>query len=373
LRPSRSIISPPPAWCGEEFFYSKKPPRPFGLGGGGYGYFTILYSIDLFKFIMAFAVVAIHTEPFVACSNDNFLNEYDILVQLAVPFFFLASGYLLAIKMEYPCGSERDLIRLKGQLFKVIKMYLTWTLIYLPLAIYRYASSGTSFIKSVLLYIRRFIFVGEQYNSWPLWYLLSTIYALSVIGVALKCKRKPGVLIGISVVASVISIGFTTLVNYEGNLTFAISLFRKMIQVSVAGGRVFRGMIYIPVGMVLAHKKLPSTVNWAGFIAGFVLNCFIDNSIVSSYLLILTAVSLFGIVEGIELKDRKIYSKLRNMSTLIYLIHMYVWTFYYKIVYGGKTYGVDSFIATAVVSTIASLVYVIVRDNKKHKSIEQKI
>jgi hypothetical protein len=128
-------------------------------------------------------------------------------------------------------------------------------------------------------------------------------------------------------------------------------------------------MIYIPIGMVMAHKRIPNTINWFCFILGFVLNYFIDNSIISSYLLIVTAISLFGIVERIELKNKPTYSKLRNMSTMIYLLHMYVWSFYYKIIYSKKTYGVDSFIVTAIISTLLSLVYVVVFKNRKNRSI----
>lgn len=325
-------------------------------------------SIDLFKFIMAFAVIAMHTLPFVNCKNDNFLNGYDILVKLAVPFFFLASGYLLSVKMGYPCGSKKDLIRLKKQLFKIIKMYLIWTLIYLPLAIYHFISNGTSLKWSVWLYIRGFVFIGEQYNSWPLWYLLSTIYALIVIGIALRLKKNSVVLIAISIIASIITIGFTTLANYGGDLILVMRFLRNIIRFVFQNGRLFYGMVYIPIGMLLAHKRIPNAINWGGLILSFVLNYFIDNSIISSYLSIITAISLFGIIERIELKNRPIYSKLRNMSTLMYLIHMYIYSFYYKIVYGKITYGVDSFLVTAVISAVVSLVYVVVHKNRKSRS-----
>jgi hypothetical protein len=82
---------------------------------------------------------------------------------------------------------------------------------------------------------------------------------------------------------------------------------------------------------------------------------YIENKIISGYLLVLTAVFFFGIVESIDLKNRTIYIKLRNISMYIYLIHMYVWTFYYSVVYGEKTYGVDSFLFTIVISIIIGL------------------
>lgn len=307
-------------------------------------------SIDLCKFIMAFAVVAIHTRPFADVKNVFFLNIYDIFVNLAVPFFFLASGYLLAVKMDYPYGSEGDLHRIKKQLRAILRMYLTWSLLYAPLAIYHFISTGTPVMKALFLYVRGFIFVGEQYNSWPLWYLLSTIYALFVIWFALKMKRAPIILAVISITAHLLSVGITELVNYQGDLPAIFGVAQKLIKGSITNGRILSGMVYIPIGMLLAHKQIPKQINWLVFMIGFVSNCYIDHSIVSRYLLIITAVSFFGIVEAVRLKDKAVFSYLRNMSTSIYLTHMYIWTFYYKIVYGGKTYGLDSFVITACVA-----------------------
>jgi hypothetical protein len=187
--------------------------------------------------------------------------------------------------------------------------------------------------------------------------LLSTIYALIVIRFALKIKKSSSLLILISFIASIVSIGFTELVNYEGNLIPIIAIFQKLIKYSVANGRLFNGMIYIPIGMLMAHKKGLKFLNWIVFIVGFIANYFIDNSIISSYLLIITAIALLGIVKDIELKNSVIYSKLRSMSITIYFVHMYVWTFYYKIVYGKKTYGIDSFIVTSIISVIIAWGY----------------
>lgn len=94
------------------------------------------------------------------------------------------------------------------------------------------------------------------------------------------------------------------------------------------------------------------------------------NSVISSYLLILTAIALFGIVENIELKNSTIYSKLRKMSTTIYLVHMYVWTIYYKIVYGGKTFGADSFFVTAIMAVVIALIGLFI-DEKRNLAKEK--
>lgn len=64
--------------------------------------------------------------------------------------------------------------------------------------------------------------------------------------------------------------------------------------------------------------------------------------------------------EGDLISIIAIYPKLRSMSTIIYLVHMYVWTFYYMIVYGEKTHGADSFIVTSIVAVLVALGYIVI-------------
>lgn len=53
---------------------------------------------------MAFCVIAIHTDPLVSCNNTVVLAIYDAVVRMAVPFFFVASGFLLGKK----CDGQND-------------------------------------------------------------------------------------------------------------------------------------------------------------------------------------------------------------------------------------------------------------------------
>ena len=284
-------------------------------------------GIDLFKFIMAVAVVAIHTHPLENCTNSDLIKIYEIIVNMAVPFFFLASGYLLGMKISWSYAENLDdTNRIIKQLKKSIQMYLIWTAIYLPLAIYHFISSKTIPIKAALIYIRGFLFIGEQYNSWPLWYLLSTIYALLIIYLLFKLKKATeNNLILLSVTASIVSIGLTELVNYEGNLSFALQSIQKLIVYSISSGRIFRGMIYIPIGMLLANKKasFSSGASSLALISGFVVAFCTNNNIISSYILIVMSIAFFELVKSSRLKNCMIYSKLRSLSTTIYLVHMY--------------------------------------------------
>jgi len=302
---------------------------------------------------MAVAVVAIHTNPLADCRNESLLKVYELLVNTAVPFFFIASGYVLAIKMKWPdaLDEDADIARILKQLRKIVQMYLLWTVIYLPLAVWHFVSAETSPIKAVVIYIRGFLLVGEQYNSWPLWYLLSTIYALLVIYFIFVTKKATiRNMIWLSIGSSIISVGLTQLANYEGNLPSLLHVFQKIIMLSIYNGRIFRGLIYIPIGMLLANKKIPPLLDGLIFIVGVIVSMWTVSTVVKNYLLILIAIALFEIIKSIRLNSSPIYLRLRNLSTTVYFVHMYIWSFYYKAVYGTKTYGLDSFLVTLIVS-----------------------
>lgn len=123
--------------------------------------------------------------------------------------------------------------------------------------------------------------------------------------------------------------------------------------------------------MLLANKKVPKKYYVFAFIVGMIGNIAFGSSTLSLIMVALSAIGLFGIVKSINLPDATIYPYMRKMSTVIYFIHMYVWSFYYKIVYGEKTYGMDSFLATALISLVISGIYVgIIRYKKQPDAIK---
>lgn len=319
-------------------------------------------SIDIWKLVMAIAVVAIHTKPLIALKNTVVLSLFDQFINLSVPFFFLASGYLLASKMDSPYGSERNIDRVKKQWRSILRMYLIWSLIYAPIAVYQFVITERPVTEAILLYIRGFVLLGEQYNSWQLWYLLSTIYTLPLIIFALKRKRARQTLVLISVAASVIQVVLTILVKYQGEMPSFIAKVRTLVEYSIAGGRLFSGMIYIPVGIILAKRRIPKYINWACLVVGFTLDFLIEDTLLSSYLVILSAIALFGIIESVSVKNNPIYRILRQISTVTYLLHMYIWTIYYTIVYGEKTYGVDSFVVTVLIAILVAIGYIFIKE-----------
>lgn len=319
-------------------------------------------GIDLVKFIMAICVIAIHTQPLEYCSNTAVIELYTNFVNSAVPFFFLASGYLLAVKLQWPYDSAQSIKEVQNYIIKAIKMYVFWSAVYFPLALYYYISSGKSALYALFHYLRGLLFVGEHYNSWMLWYLLSTIYAAVFVLICLKRHFSPNVIFALGVILLFISISLDAFVQFEGGLPALLQLAKNLVVLTIGNGRILRGSFYIPCGMLLANKKSDVRIHVIVFLAGFIMSCMISSSFVKSVLLAVYAVALFRTVSAIKLENLSFYPILRKMSTIMYFIHMYIWTFYYSLIYGEKRYGADSFLVTATVSIMISCGYIYMKD-----------
>lgn len=313
--------------------------------------------------------MAIHTHPLELCTVNIVNDIYESFVNMAVPFFFLSSGFLLAQKFESSFSSPKNVVIIRSYLLKIVKMYVIWTVIYLPMAIYHFISSGKGILKSVLTYIRGFIFIGEQYNSWHLWYLLSTIYALIFILFLLYLKLSPKKIIIVSSIVFLISIGINYLSDYNGTSNVFVELLIRMIKASIGSGKILTGMFYIPFGIMLSKRQPNLTISWSMLIGGYLLNILVKNSCWNSVFVAISAIGLFCVINSFALPNSRLYPFVRKMSTVIYFIQMYVWSFYYMFIYGEKTYGVDCFLMTTVICLIVAAVSVafINKHNKKLK------
>lgn len=152
------------------------------------------------KFLMAICVVAIHTEPMIGVIGWE-KNLYDTVVALSVPFFFTSTGYLVfgSLLLPYECAFNQN--KLKRQTHKFLKTYLLWSFIYFPLAIYGFVVvEKCGVVKALILYIRNILLQGQNYFSYPLWYLLAALYASIVFYFVVKKEfRKKNVFLAIIV------------------------------------------------------------------------------------------------------------------------------------------------------------------------------
>ena len=137
-----------------------------------------------------------------------------------------------------------------------------------------------------------------------------------------------------------------------------------IIHNTVQHGRIFTGGIYLPLGMLLAYRKLPALLNRILLLAGCIASFLIHVSVVDACLLVIISVSFFGIVENLSLKKHRIYHFMRHSSMILYLIHMYVWSIYYKLLYKHKDHGIDDFLITSALSFALAALYILLKNRR---------
>ena len=311
-----------------------------------------LNAVDLGKFLMAFLVVAGHTGPLTHCKSQPVLVLYQIILSYAVPFFFLSTGYLLGQKLNR-LPEYGDVTPLNGYIQKTVHMYLVCSLLYLPLAVSFFIKSNYPLWEMFTEYFKGLVFWGEHYNSWQLWYLLSSIYALLFIRFLIKHKVS---IEGIAVLALLViplMVCVDALAAYEYGLPRYAEAVRSLLIQTFRNSRILNGFVLLPFGLFLVKHTISGKMSAFLFLAGAVL-IFAPNEVIGLGGSYLSAVGLFGMALNVNLPDSPVYKILRTMSTDIFVIHMWMWTIYYTLVYHEKTYGMDCFLVTLVSSILYS-------------------
>ncbi len=266
--------------------------------------------IDLVKFICALLVCAIHIAPFPDDSSEilHLLNFglINYLCRLAVPFFFVASGFLFFRKIE---AGNVDNNRLKNYCFNLLRLFGMWSI---PLV------------------------VGGAYH---LWYLKATVVAIFLIHTLLKHNLKHSYLIVVSIALYIIGLlgdsyyGITEILKQNSLFEFAANTYESFFEQTRNG--LFMGTVFVLIGALFAHEriKINNIIASIGFVLSMVL-LFVEVLLIKLYgspkdynmyiFLIPSVLFLFAIAAGINLKDRPIYKKLRVVGVIVYFSHMLV-------------------------------------------------
>lgn len=304
--------------------------------------------IDLVKCVMAVFVIAMHTVPLANCQNRWVLSAWESLVRPAVPFFFLCTGFFLGNRKDAPPDSPGGQAVIGNYLKKTVKLYAFWSAVYAPLAILFFYRSGYSLFKAAASWLIGFFLVGENYNSWMLWYLLSSIYAIVFVLLLLRWKQPLRRITVLGAIVYLLGLLLTEFIRYEGSLPGIVSMVQTLLGKTISSGRIFTGFFFIPMGMLLAEKKTSLKVGIPLLFCGFFADIFLGG-LAEDGCRACSAIGIFLIVSNLRLNPHPVYPALRRASTTLYFTHMYVWTAYYALVYGEKRYGPDSFIATTLV------------------------
>lgn len=285
-------------------------------------------TIDILKFICALLVICIHTSPFLDVSGEIDFFVVQILGRVAVPFFFIISGFFVFSHLDYSksWNDEVNLAYIKKYLLRIFKIYLLWTIIYLPLSIWNGYKDGFT-ITYVIRYIRDFFINGSYYH---LWYLPGLIFSSAFVYFLLLKFGKKKTFFTVLILYIVGSLYNIYSVSFMDNPL--ISLYNTLFMTTRNG--LFFGSIFVFLGAALANFEdymdkrtclFAGTISFiAMMIEAYVLRSFgFMHALTSMYLFLLpTVFFFFQYLIQVDMKIHPIYKVLRNMSLLIYVLHI---------------------------------------------------
>ena len=291
-------------------------------------------GVDAVKFIMAVCVIILHTHPLEGINHTlNFITA-DVLGRIAVPFFFMATGFLLAQRKGD--GYFFGIDHVKKYVYRILKLYIIWTAIYLPVIIYKnIIDSGEGLRYGILTSIRDFIFVGSYGH---LWYLPATAVGVAA-GFFLTGKiggRRSGILFFFLFLAGLLAQSYYGLLEIwtgGGGLVWdALRLLKKIMVTSRNG--IFFGSFFIYMGGWTARRyreiHLDTWMIWFGAaISVMLLGCeevwlqrleFVREG--DMYVMLVPS-AFFLLMASLRISLKKDMVFWRKMSMNMYFIHLY--------------------------------------------------
>ena len=213
-------------------------------------------DLDITKLIMALLVVEIHTRPLVGWPLAHAIVQgIDVL---AVPFFFMCSAFLCFRVIERSHFKTRDAcgsVRVRKTIGKLVWLYVVWTVLFLPVTVYGNLLSSKGLWQSVAEFVRCTLLVGENFYSWPLWYLLASVVAFALVYVCLRAGVSCAQLIALS--ACFLFAGY--FITWAANWQDAPSVVRAFTNTyyaifSTTRNGIFEGFFYVAVGACLGMR-----------------------------------------------------------------------------------------------------------------------
>ena len=239
---------------------------------------------------------------------------------MAVPFFFLCSGFFIQTKIE---KSDNCLHVLKKSLIRYLKLYFLWQVVYFPLALRFILVSNHNIWDNLLYCLRRLLFVGEFFFSWPLWYLHGLIVSIIIIYLLYRCRLSLIQIWIVSVLMMLIGYFINYIINYDfENSIKDLCKFVVFLLGSAERNGPFRGFALVCTGMMIQKYYLFVRHEYIIGILCIAISFLLYYYTLPFYLL-LCGFGLFTIVTSISLKDNIRYLSFRVHSTLIYFIHMF--------------------------------------------------
>lgn len=283
-------------------------------------------GLDDFRVIAAFLVVAIHTSPLLAFTEtgDFFLTR--ILARVAVPFFFMVSGFFV-LKGENTGRAVRRFMK------KTAILYGISILLYMPLNLYNHYFQMEDFFIN---FIKDIFFDGTFYH---LWYLPAAIEGIAIAYLLLERLGDKGAF-SIALVLYAVGLLGDSYFGLIRDIPVLSALYKGIFSISAyTRNGIFFAPAFFVMGSIWTGKLcaeegkrrqislvLPAAGLAECFLAmtveGMLLHRFSIQRHDSMYIMLIpTMYFLFWFLTAFSQKGNPL---LRKMAMLIYIIHPYM-------------------------------------------------
>ena len=198
---------------------------------------TAYTGIDIFRMIAAMLVITIHTSPLASVDDTADFILTRLLARVAVPFFFMASGFFLFSRRDGGVSAGRLLTFLK----KTALLYAAAVLLYLPLNFYNGTIQNWISLPNLLndLFIE-----GTFYH---LWYVPASMLGAVISWMLIRYLKEKGAL----VIAGLLYIIALFGDSYYG-FSETVPIFKEFYQtVFTIADYTRNGLFFAPVFMIL--------------------------------------------------------------------------------------------------------------------------
>ena len=281
-------------------------------------------SIDIFRYICAVMVIAIHTNPFLDASKKLGYIFSQIVPRIGVPFFFAVAGYFYIQKLE------RGETPFFSYFKRLLITYFIWSCLYDIIDFVQWGHlNPKNFITSCVI---QFIITGSHYHFW---FFPALIFSVCCTTLIIKIVFKK-ILIPLSII--LYTIGCLGCSYYEIGITIPIlgklftfshfNLIRRVLLMGfpffICGYLVYK--IKEKVIHVTTNKKLLLT--WFAVVAIWLLEIYIvrilewqTNIIITFALYPLVIITLLILLKNPLPQYKLLSAKSRVLANFTYYSH----------------------------------------------------
>lgn len=219
-------------------------------------------SLDTLKGLAIFFVIFIHAQPFFSTNNYIEVLTYTVanFSRIAVPAFFLVSGFLLSLKLE-----ERGKTYEKKELEKIGKYYIIASLAYLPFSIGAGYLQNQGIITGVarplgphltgLEGLFNFLYLGKGVGDF-LWFFPALFFSIALIHIFYRYDGIKELLIGSLILHSVAILSNTY----------------RILELPVpVEDTLFFGLLFTTSGFVIGKRNLKDLETRGTYLGLFIL------------------------------------------------------------------------------------------------------